>query len=273
MREVDIVDGGSYGSISGFAFELDNTNSDVQAFWAWAKDEGIDFVNRVVDLYAFTQTVPGNPWVSYQRWSGVISEDPFTSTTFRVECSGLIPQREKLYPSTVLSSSSYPGINPAVENAVVPISLGYVKRAVASRVTNPTPVAVAILKSGPSAQVQTLVYATFAVAYRTPPGESPYLVLWTPQISFAANEIMGYYLQFQGSSVNISGNSATSTGAEPTGYGIAYLTRVYLSAPLASDITEDNFENSFDNAPDEWNDMAYYSKGDRVRESSPGLTT
>ncbi len=274
IRAVDIVDGGSWGAQSGFAFRLDNTNTDAQAFWAWAKAEGIDFVNRKVVLYYFVQETIGGAWESIQRWTGIISEDPFTSTEFTIQCSGADPAQSRLIPNASLTRSSYPGLVSTQENAVTPIALGYVERAQAVKVTSPQPIALGVLQVGVDTNAQQQVFSSFAVAYRTPANESPYLVVWTPQAFFGLNELAGFYLQLLkgGSSINITGNEATSIGAEPNGYGIAYLTKMYLSNPL-EDVTEDDFANSFDNAPDAWDADKYYSIEEAVKDSDPNLYT
>ncbi len=252
VRQVDIVDGGSWGSINGWAFRLDNTNGDAEAFWVWAKAQGISFVNRAVTLYAFVQETIGGDWVSVQRWTGFVANDPFTATEFQVECDGSDPAQNTVLPQKVLTQASFPGIDPGVENTVMPIALGYVERAVTipANVSKQVPLAVAY--AGEYSAVQKQEFGCAVVAYCTPLGEQPYLVLYTKNIAFGENEMaQGYALKFvRGGNytVNIVGNEKTTLGtdADTTQWGIASLTKVFLSEALdiASDpptVTEDNF--------------------------------
>lgn len=267
-RGVDIVDGGSWGALSGFAFRLNNTNTDSQAFWAWAQAQGIKFVNRRVMLYAFVQEAPGDPWISVQRWTGTVAEDPFTSTDFTVQCSGADPGNTNIYPPEILSHATFPELAASLENKTMPISLGYVEHSLTIPVNSSVNIPVAITFAGVEASTSKPVLTCLAVAYGTPPGGTPYVILFTSNLNFGKDQLAsGYSITFVRAGTftsNIIGNEATTTGmvSDVENYGAAFLTKVYLSEAFdgtAEDpsVTEDNFN-------DDYEDLNYKGRGIQV---------
>lgn len=266
VRSVDIVDGGSFGTNSSFGFALDNTNVDEEAFFEWLKAQGIYLLNRTVVLYAFIQEDDESPWVALRRWSGIVSNDPFTDIEYRFECSGDFPIKSGLYPSRTLSGSEFPGLDTAADNQVLPIVLGHVERAVTRKITSEVLTPVAFTPAGVDSPEGVDVFSTVAVAYRTTDGDRPYLVLWTPRKSFSENEMAGWVLRgVRGAddSVSIVGNDATTTAGNTTGKAVgAGFTVAYLSIEFSS-LTEDSFAFQFEEPPVvEIGDT--YSRGDAL---------
>lgn len=272
LRAVDIVDGGSYGTASSFGFALDNTNVDMQAFFAWCQDQGIQFVNRIVILYAFIKEDDESPWVSFRRWSGIIATNPFTETEYNFRCAGDFPAKSRLYPSRTLTNSEFPGLDDTANNQTLPIALGYVERAITRKITTEAESPLSYLNVGMDSPEGANVFSAFAVAYRTTDGDRPYLVFYTPRVRFAADQMKGWVMRSvrgAGEAVMIAGNAATTNDDVPTtgrtNVGPNF-TFVYLEKPLAN-VGEDYFNFSYER-PEEWNSSLVYGRGDVVAAAS-----
>lgn len=119
IRIIDITTGGSYGSLSGFSFEIDNTSK----FWNLLESNSYYFVNRAVNVYVFLSDV------SYQVWGGVVSEVDFNETSYTFKCEDKFKTIHKNIPQEVLTKESFPDITPDSEGKTIPVCIGDINRA------------------------------------------------------------------------------------------------------------------------------------------------
>jgi len=223
-RMVDILVNGDYGSLSGFEFEVDNTS----LFWNTLESNDYYVINRKIDVYIFIADV------SYQVWSGVVKEIQYTETIYKFICKDNWEALHKPLPPVEITKQNFPRVNENAVGKTIPVAIGDVKRAQLFNLFSSNDPVVLCDYQGKQSTVAPLL------AYNK---ASRFISLYTPGMTFDANELKGYYMRNviggNGESFRIQSHTATATAGHPS--------RLYR--------TEFILEDWFDTDPTSANDL------------------
>lgn len=120
-RNADFVEAGCIESVSGMSFGIKNT----AAFWSTLAANGVYLGRRTVKYYRVTST-DGITFNFELRWTGIIDDQPFTETTYSVQCVDNSKDIFKNSPVQSVNDASFADAPEESQDKVIPIALGRV---------------------------------------------------------------------------------------------------------------------------------------------------
>jgi hypothetical protein len=219
-RAIDISMGGNYGNESGLSFSI---RSDVYLI-SYCQTNNIYLINQRVNFYVVIDDV------FYQAWSGVITNNPEDELTVQFVCQDDSLIVHKNIPPAIISAAAYP--NSTNQGDAVPVCFGDVPYAELKNTKN---LIIDEVGGQPSNSITLNADSagnsfkrTAALIYQDGTGVGENIGIYslgimTRNVSFAKNQLQGYYLAAIGDNdiYKITGNNATNVG--PLGTTVIYI--------------------------------------------------
>lgn len=119
IRMIDITVSGDYGTLSGFKFKIDNTAK----FWNTIQAANYYIIGRTIKVFVFFDDV------SYQIWTGIISEVRYDETEYEFICEDKFKLVHKPIPPDKIDDIKFPNVMEQSIGESIPVCIGNVNKA------------------------------------------------------------------------------------------------------------------------------------------------
>lgn len=182
-RQVDILETGDYGALSGFNFTIRNDDK----MWSYIRDREIFLTNRAVKLYVVIDDK------FYQIWTGVISNNPYDEINYEFTCIDKFKTIHKPIPPEPISQTNYPGSISESQGESIPVCIGDITYAKLQTLQ----VEPDIMEVNNASFVYGWSYPTKAMAaikYDTTSSAYPEVTVYTTNRDFVEDELANKYI-------------------------------------------------------------------------------